>query len=51
MQTKDQPKRDRSHGYDVEIAETICHRLINGESLRAICADPAMPTRRASFRR
>ena len=38
MQTKDPPKRVRSSGYDVEIAETICDRLVNGESLSAICA-------------
>ena len=24
---------------------TICSRLINGESLRAICADPGMPAK------
>jgi hypothetical protein len=45
MQTKDPPKRSRSPGYSTEIADTISNRLINGESLRAICADPAMPAR------
>ncbi len=50
MQTKDPPKRGRSSGYDVEIAETICDRLVNRESLRAICADPAMPARATVFR-
>ena len=50
MQTKDEPKRGRSSGYDVEIAETICNRLVNRESLRAICADPAMPARATVFR-
>jgi hypothetical protein len=50
MQTKDEPKRGRSSGYDVEIAETICNRLVNRESLRAICADPAMPARATIFR-
>ena len=43
-----------------EIAMTICCRIVEGESLRAICADPAMPAkatvcrwlaRNAEFRR
>ena len=50
MQTKDPPKRGRSAGYSTEIADTISNRLINGESLRAICADPAMPARATVFR-
>ena len=50
MSTEDQPKRDRSPGYSAEIAQTICHRLAEGESLRAICADPAMPARATVFR-
>ena len=48
--TTDQPKRGRSQGYSNEIAETICDRLAEGESLRAICADPAMPARATVFR-
>ena len=49
-----------SFDYSDEIAMTICCRLINVESLRAICADPTMPTkatvrhwlaRNAEFRR
>jgi hypothetical protein len=50
MSTEDQPKRVRSPGYSTEIAETICDRLVNRESLRAICADPAMPARATVFR-
>ena len=50
MHNKDQPKDGRTPGYDVEIAETICERLVNGESLRAICVDPAMPARATVFR-
>ena len=50
MSTEDQPKRDRSPGYSTEIAETICDRLVNRESLRAICADPAIPARATVFR-
>jgi hypothetical protein len=45
MQTNDQPKRGRPSDYSAEIAEAICDRLVNGESLRAVCADPAMPAR------
>ena len=40
MPIKDQPKDGRTSGYDVgiaEIAETICERLVNGESLKAMC--------------
>jgi hypothetical protein len=50
MHNKDPPKDGRTPGYDVEIAEKNCERLVNGESLRAICADPAMPARATVFR-
>src|SRR4029077_17916316 len=50
MPIKDQPKDGRTPGYDVGIADTICERLVDGESLRAICADPAMPARATVFR-
>jgi hypothetical protein len=50
MHIKDQPKDACTSGYDREIAETICDRLVNGESLRAICANPAMPARATVFR-
>ena len=50
MQTNDQPKRGRPSDYSAEIAEAICDRLVNGESLRAICADPAMPGKATVFR-
>jgi hypothetical protein len=50
MQNGDQPKRGRPPDYSAEIAETICERLVNGESLRAICAEPAMPARATVFR-
>jgi hypothetical protein len=38
MHIKDQPKDGRTSGYDVGIAEKICERLVNGESLRAMIA-------------
>ncbi len=50
MHTKDEPKRGPSPGYSTEIAKTICHRLAGGESLRAICADPAMLAKATVFR-
>jgi hypothetical protein len=46
MQITGPPRRRRSSfDYSDEIAMTICSRLINGESLRAICADPGMPAK------
>jgi hypothetical protein len=50
MLTKDPPKRGRSPGYSTEIAETICDRLAEGESLRGLCTDPTMPARATVFR-
>ena len=50
METNDQPNRGRPSEYSDKIAETICERLVDGESLRAICADPAMPARATVFR-
>jgi hypothetical protein len=50
METNDQPNRGRPSAYSDKIAETICGRLVDGESLRAICADPAMPARATVFR-
>jgi hypothetical protein len=35
METNDQHKRGRPSDYSAEIAEMICDRLVNGESLRA----------------
>ena len=43
VETNDQPKDGRTSGYDAEIADAICERVVSGESLRAICADPAVP--------
>jgi hypothetical protein len=40
VETNDQPKDGRTSGYDAEIAEAICERVVSGESLRAICAIP-----------
>jgi hypothetical protein len=35
----------RPLAYTAEIGTAICGRLVEGESLRAICADPGMPDR------
>ena len=34
VETNDQPKDGRTSGYDAEIAEAICERVVSGESLR-----------------
>lgn len=36
--------------YVEELADEICDRLIEGESMRTICADPHMPDRRTVLR-
>lgn len=36
--------------YSVVIADAICERLAEGESLRAICSDNSMPCKAAVFR-
>ena len=50
MQNEDQPKRGRPSAYNDRIAEAICDRLVDRESLRAICADPGMPAKATVFR-
>jgi len=44
------PKRGRPSDYSPEIARTFCYRLIEGESLRRICADAGMPDKATIFR-
>lgn len=36
-------------GYNEKIADLICERMINGETIAAICADPDMPSRRTVY--
>jgi hypothetical protein len=50
MQTKGQTKRGRPSKFSPEIAEKIWERLIDGKSLRAICAQPQMPAKATVFR-
>ena len=40
----------RPSTYSESIADAICERLAEGESLRAICSDDAMPCKAAVFR-
>ena len=40
----------RPSTYSTDIADAICERLADGESLRAICSDDAMPCKAAVFR-
>ncbi len=42
-------KRGRPSTYSEETAELIWQRLIEGESLRQICCDETMPSRRTVF--
>ena len=37
--TTEKPSRRRRHDYGPEIADLICERLMDGESLRQICQD------------
>ena len=49
----DQPTRGRrsNHAvYSAEVARTICDRLVDGQSLRAICSDAGMPGKATVFR-
>ena len=39
----------RPSDYSQETANTICTRIVEGESLRQICSDPDMPARSAVF--
>lgn len=43
-------KKGRPTGYTEEIADEICERIANGESLRAICSAEHMPAKAMVFR-
>ena len=45
-----QPAGPRRGAYSRRLADEICARLADGQSLRAICADPAMPHRATVLR-
>ena len=40
----------RPSDYTVEVADLICERIANGESLRKICAEESMPGKSTVFR-
>ena len=40
----------RPSGYSQDIADTICERIADGQSLRTICSDPDMPRQAMVFR-
>lgn len=44
------PKMSRPSEYTQDIAEAICERIADGESLRAICRDETMPDARTVHR-
>jgi hypothetical protein len=43
-------KRGRPSAYTPEIVDMICERLMDGESLRPICASAGMPDKATVFR-
>jgi hypothetical protein len=43
-------KGGRHSEFSAEIADLICERIADGESLRAICGDPEMPGKATVFR-
>jgi len=43
-------KIGRPSNFTSEIADSICERLVMGESLRQICKDPNMPAKASVFR-
>ena len=43
-------KLGRPSSFSQKVADVICSRIADGESLRAICAEKAMPSRAAVFK-
>lgn len=50
MASEEASKIGRPSIYSQELADTICDRLADGESLRSICRDPAMPSKMTVWR-
>lgn len=48
--TEEAAKPGRPSSFTQEVADTICERLADGESLRDICQDEDMPNRATVFR-
>lgn len=51
---EDKPEQTRRVGrpslYSLEVADAICERIVEGESLRSICRDEAMPAISSVFK-
>jgi hypothetical protein len=45
-----QPDGSREHLYSVELADEICRRIANGETLNTVCEDPAIPVSASAVR-
>ena len=45
-----QPDGSREHLYSVELADEICRRIANGETLYEVCEDPAIPVSASAVR-
>ncbi len=48
--TEEAPRPGRPSDYTQEIADLICERIADGESLRTICDDQGMPSRTTVFK-
>ncbi|MBQ0707851.1 terminase small subunit protein [Ochrobactrum sp. AP1BH01-1] len=48
--TEEAPKPGRPSDYTQEVADLICERIADGESLRTICDDQGMPSRTTVFK-
>lgn len=46
----EKPKTGRPSSYTTQVADVICERLANGESLRSICSDEDTPHQATVFR-
>lgn len=44
------PDGSREHLYSVELADEICRRIANGETLYEVCEDPAIPVSASAVR-
>ena len=42
---------ERGNPDDPAVVEEICHRLVEGEAIKSICADPSMPSQTTFYQR
>ena len=50
MTTKQKGRMGRPSAYSERLADKICSRIADGESVRSICADKGMPSKSMVFR-